>query len=94
VPVEICDGDFGVRVHDDPEMQALGLVVQQQHPKLGRYEQFGVTIDFSDTPQHIFGPPPVVGQHTREIMGEYGYDDADVDKLVESKAVFEELWYD
>jgi len=94
VPVEICDGDFGARVHDDPEMRALGLVVQQHHPKLGRYEQFGVTIDFSDTPQRIFGPPPVVGQHTREIMREYGYDDADVDKLVESKAVFEELWYD
>jgi crotonobetainyl-CoA:carnitine CoA-transferase CaiB-like acyl-CoA transferase len=94
VPVEICDGEFGVHVHDDPEMRALGLVVQQQHPKLGRYEQFGVTIDFSDTPQHIFGPPPVVGQHTREIMREYGYDDTDVDKLVESKAVFEELWYE
>jgi hypothetical protein len=35
-----------------------------------------------------------VGQHTREIMHDYGYDDADVDKLVESKAVFEELWYE
>ena len=93
VPVEICDGDFGVRVHDDPELQALGLVVKQQHPKLGRYEQLGITIDFSDTPQHIFGPPPVVGQHTREIMREYGFDDTDVDKLVESKAVFEELWF-
>jgi len=34
-----------------------------------------------------------VGQHTRELMCEHGYDDADVDKLVESKAVFEELWY-
>ncbi|MFN8026745.1 MAG: CoA transferase [Acidimicrobiia bacterium] len=94
VPVEVCNGDFGVHVHDDPEMQALGLVVKQQHPKLGRYEQLGVTIDFSATPQHIVGPPPVVGQHTREIMREYGYDDADVDKLVESKAVFEELWYE
>src|SRR5262249_26216304 len=92
VPCEICDGDFGVRVHDDPEMQALGLVVKQEHPMLGRFEHFGVTIDFSDTPQHIQGPPPPVGQHTREIMREHGYDDADVDKLVESKAVFEELW--
>jgi crotonobetainyl-CoA:carnitine CoA-transferase CaiB-like acyl-CoA transferase len=94
VPCEIADEDFGVRVHDDPELQELGLVVKQQHPKLGRWEQFGVTIDFSETPQRIFGPPPVVGQHTREIMHEYGYDDADVDKLVESKAVFEELWYE
>jgi crotonobetainyl-CoA:carnitine CoA-transferase CaiB-like acyl-CoA transferase len=94
VPCEVADGDFGVRVHDDPEMQALGLVVKQQHPKLGRYEQFGVTIDFSDTPQHIFGPPPVVGQHTREIMREHGYDDTEIDKLVDAKAVFEELWID
>jgi crotonobetainyl-CoA:carnitine CoA-transferase CaiB-like acyl-CoA transferase len=92
VPCEIANGEFGVSVHDDPELQRLGLVVKQQHPKLGRYEQFGVTINFSDTPQRIFGPPPVVGQHTREIMQEYGYDDADVDKLVESKAIFEELW--
>jgi len=92
VPCEIADGDFGVRAHDDPELQALGLVVKQEHPRLGRFEHFGVTIEFSDTPQHIQGPPPVVGQHTREIMREHGYDDADVDKLVESKAVFEELW--
>ncbi len=92
VPCEIADGDFGVRAHEDPELRALGLVVQQHHPKLGRFDHFGVTIDFSDTPQHIWGPPPVVGQHTREIMHEYGYDDHDVDKLVESKAVFEELW--
>jgi crotonobetainyl-CoA:carnitine CoA-transferase CaiB-like acyl-CoA transferase len=92
VPCEIADDGFGVRAHDDPEMQALGYVVKQQHPKLGRFEHFGVTIDFSETPQHIWGPPPTVGQHTREIMREHGYDDADVDKLVESKAVFEELW--
>jgi crotonobetainyl-CoA:carnitine CoA-transferase CaiB-like acyl-CoA transferase len=93
VPCEIADGEFGVDAHDDSELQRLGLVVKQQHPKLGRYEQFGVTIDFSDTPQQILRPPPVVGQHTREIMHEYGYDDADVDKLIESKAIFEELWH-
>ncbi|HZP27749.1 MAG TPA: CoA transferase, partial [Acidimicrobiia bacterium] len=92
VPCEIADGEFGVRVHDDPEMRELGLVVKQQHPKLGRFEHFGITIDFSETPQHIWGPPPIVGQHTREIMREHGYDDADVDKLVESKAVFEAQW--
>jgi crotonobetainyl-CoA:carnitine CoA-transferase CaiB-like acyl-CoA transferase len=92
VPCEIADGEFGVRAHDDPEIQALGLVVKQQHPKLGRFEHFGVTIDFSETPQRIWGPPPIVGQHTREIMREHGYDDADVDKLVESRAVFEEQW--
>ena len=94
VPCEIADPDFALHVFDDPEMQAHGLVVQQQHPKLGRFEHFGTTIHFSDTPGRIWGQPPVVGQHTREIMREYGFDDTEVDKLVEAKAVFEELWVD
>jgi crotonobetainyl-CoA:carnitine CoA-transferase CaiB-like acyl-CoA transferase len=92
VPCEICDPDFGLRLHDDPEMHAHELVVHQHHPKLGSFEHFGKTIHFSDTPERIWGPPPVCGQHTRQIMHEHGYDDAEIDKLVDSKAVFEELW--
>ena len=91
VPCEIADPDFAAGVFDDPEMRARGLVVEQQHPKLGRFEHFGTTIDFSDTPGKIWGPPPLVGQHTREILHEYGFDDTEIDKLVEVKAVFEEL---
>jgi crotonobetainyl-CoA:carnitine CoA-transferase CaiB-like acyl-CoA transferase len=92
VPCEVCDGEFGRRIHDDPEMQAHELVVRQQHPKLGRFEHFGQTITFSATPERIFGPPPVCGAHTREIMHEYGFEDAEIDKLVDAKAIFEELW--
>lgn len=92
VPVELCDEHFGLRVFDDPEMRAHELVVRQHHPKLESFEHFGKTIRFSDTPQRIWGPPPVCGQHTREIMREHGFDDADIDKLVTTKAVFEEHW--
>jgi crotonobetainyl-CoA:carnitine CoA-transferase CaiB-like acyl-CoA transferase len=92
VPCELCDDDFGRRIFDDPDMDAHELVVHQQHPKLGAYEQMGKTIHFSDTPERIWGPPPVCGQHTREIMHEHGFDDAEIDKLVEAKAVFEEHW--
>jgi crotonobetainyl-CoA:carnitine CoA-transferase CaiB-like acyl-CoA transferase len=94
VPCEIADPDFPRHVFDDPEMQAHGLVVQQQHPKLGSFEHFGTTIHFSETPGRIWGPPPVVGQHTREIMREYEFDDSEIDKLIDAKAVFEELWVD
>jgi crotonobetainyl-CoA:carnitine CoA-transferase CaiB-like acyl-CoA transferase len=94
VPCELADPDFSTGVFDDPQMKALGLVVTQQHPKLGRFEHFGTTISFSDTPGRIFGPPPVVGQHTKEIMGEYGYDHDEIDKLLAGGAVFGELWVD
>jgi crotonobetainyl-CoA:carnitine CoA-transferase CaiB-like acyl-CoA transferase len=94
VPCEIADPDFDRHLFDDPEMQAAGLVVEQQHPKVGRFEHFGTTINFSDTPGRIWGPPPVVGQHTRQIMHEHGFDDSEIDKLIDARAVFEELWVD
>ncbi|MDQ1680056.1 MAG: hypothetical protein QOI42_915 [Frankiaceae bacterium] len=94
VPCEIADPDFALHVFDDPEMRAHGLVVQHQHPRLGRFDNYGTTIDFSGTPTRVWGPPPLCGQHTREIMHEHGFDDSDVDKLVDAKAVFEELWVD
>jgi crotonobetainyl-CoA:carnitine CoA-transferase CaiB-like acyl-CoA transferase len=94
VPCEISDPDFPLGVFEDPEMRAHGLVVTQQHPKLGRFDHFGTTIDFSETPGRIFGPPPVVGQHTREIMEEYGFDQVEYEKLLANGAVFEELWVD
>jgi crotonobetainyl-CoA:carnitine CoA-transferase CaiB-like acyl-CoA transferase len=94
VPCEIADPDFSSGIYEDPEMQARGLVVEQQHPKLGRFDHFGRTITFSDTPGRIWGPPPVVGEHTREIMLEHGYETDEIEKLLAGAAVFEELWVD
>jgi crotonobetainyl-CoA:carnitine CoA-transferase CaiB-like acyl-CoA transferase len=92
VPCEIADPEFSRRAFDDPEMRELGLLVEQHHPKLGRFEHFGTTISFSDTPGRIWGPPPVVGQHTREIMREYDFSDDEIEKLLAGDAVFEDLW--
>ena len=75
-------------------MKAKGLVVRHQHPKVGWFDNYGTTINFSDTPSRVWGPPPICGQHTREIMHEYGYDDSDIDKLIEARAIFEDLWVD
>jgi crotonobetainyl-CoA:carnitine CoA-transferase CaiB-like acyl-CoA transferase len=94
VPCEIADPDFSSRIFDDPAMRDLGLIVEQQHPKVGRFDHFGSTITFSDTPTHIWGPPPVVGQHTRQILLEHGYEDGEIEKLLAGEAVFEELWVD
>jgi len=94
VPCEVADPDFSLHVFDDPEMRAHGLTLEVDHPKLGRFESYGQTIHFSDTPTRIWRPAPVCGQHTREIMHEYGFEDAEIDKLVDARAVFEELWVD
>ena len=91
VPCEVPNSDFGLSIFDDPELASQGLTVRLEHPLLGRYEAFGRTIDFSDTQAEIWGAPPLCGQHTRSIMNDMGYEDAEIDKLVKAKAVFEEF---
>ena len=91
VPCEISDEHFVEQVFDNPEMISRGLVVTQQHPQLGKYETVGSMIDFSETPGTIWGPPPLVGQHSREILREFGFDDTQIDALIADKAVFETL---
>jgi len=73
VPVEICDPDFPLRLHDDPEMTERGWVVSYPHTAVGKLGQHGLFFDFSDTPGRVQGPPLIVGQHTRQILEELGY---------------------
>ncbi|HEX5615641.1 MAG TPA: CoA transferase [Acidimicrobiia bacterium] len=85
-PVDTHGGD---RTLFDADNVALGLVAQYEHPMFGRLRQFGELIQFSDTPGRIFGPPPLVGQHTREIMHELGYRDPQIDALLERGVIGE-----
>jgi crotonobetainyl-CoA:carnitine CoA-transferase CaiB-like acyl-CoA transferase len=74
VPAEIAvDTVDGESVLFDEENLRLGLVAEYDHPRFGRMRQVGSLIRFSETPGRIAGPPPMAGQHTREILAELGY---------------------
>jgi crotonobetainyl-CoA:carnitine CoA-transferase CaiB-like acyl-CoA transferase len=73
VPVEISDPDMGSTWFDQPDLVAAGLVADYPHPRYGRFRQFGQLINFSDTPGRISGPPPLLGQHSHQVLGELGY---------------------
>lgn len=81
VPCEVCDPSFALQLHDDPEIGRRGWVVSYQHPFVGKLDQIGLPYDFSDTPARVQGPPLVVGQHSREILRELGYSQAQIDEL-------------
>jgi crotonobetainyl-CoA:carnitine CoA-transferase CaiB-like acyl-CoA transferase len=89
VPCEISSSTFEHELFDDADMRRLGLTVAQTHPHVGRLETFGTSIDFSDTPARVFGPPPVVGQHSREILTENGFDTTEIDDLLAAEAVYQ-----
>ncbi len=82
VPNEIpLDSLGGELVLNDADNVALGMVAEYEHPMMGTLRQFGELIQFSETPGVISRPPPLVGQHTREILEWLGCDAAEIDGL-------------
>jgi len=84
VPCEICDPEFALGLHDDPELRARGWVTSYPHAFVGKLDQVGLLCDFSETPGRVQGPPLIVGQHSREILRELGYSAAEIDALCAS----------
>jgi len=78
VSVDTWDGET---VLFDGDLVRLGLVTEYEHPLLGRVRQFGNLISFSDTPGRQERAAPMLGQHTREILAELGYDDTAAEDL-------------
>lgn len=75
-------------LHDDDNVR-LGLCASYDHPRLGRITQFGDLIRFGDTPAGTHTRPPLLGEHTREIMERLGYDPATVDAYRARGIVYE-----
>jgi len=82
VPNEVAlDVDGGQSALYDADAERLGLVTEYEHATLGRLRQFGETVHFSETPGQIVGPPPRVGEHSREILEELGVSPTEIDDL-------------
>ncbi|NYT43428.1 CoA transferase [Alcaligenaceae bacterium] len=70
-----------------PQTLARDMVVDLDHPQAGPTKALGSPIHFSRTPTQVLRPAPVLGQHTRELLREVGYADADIDVFVAEGAV-------
>ena len=92
VPCEISSDTFALGVFDDPELIERGWVTSYEQRQVGKLEQLGLLVDFSDTPGRIAGPPMTVGDSSREILRELGISDARIDELVAAKVVLDDPW--
>jgi len=67
-----------------------GLVFEHPESIHGPIREVGLYMHLSDTPGLKKGPAARLGQHTREILAELGYDESRIDALITSGAVYAE----
>ncbi len=75
------------QVYADPHVQARNMLVELEDPQLGTIKHIGVPVKLSGTPGSIRHRAPDLGEHTREVLEEAGYEAAEVENLVEHGVV-------
>ena len=74
-------------VYGDPHVQARGMEVETEHATAGRVRNIGIPVKLSETQGSIRRSAPALGQHTDEILGEFGYSEAELAQLRDDGAL-------
>ncbi len=75
-PIYTIDQTFA-----DPQVQHLGIAAPVSHPVKGEFRIVGSPINMHGTPKTIRRPTPDRGEHSDEILREFGFSDAQLREL-------------
>lgn len=78
-------------VPEDPQVIALKAIGSFEHKQAGTLRCVAPAVTMGETPATIEKAPPMIGEHTREILREYGVTEDMIDELFEKNIVSEEL---
>jgi len=73
-------------IHNE-QVVARGLITELEQPKVGRVRQPMPAARFEVNASTIGGPAPRIGEHSRQVLRELGYDEPAIEKMVSDKAV-------
>ena len=71
----------------DAQVRAREMIVETDHPTLGRLSTLGTPLKLSETPLTPGRPAPLLGQHTDEVLRDAGYGPMEVRALREAGVV-------
>jgi crotonobetainyl-CoA:carnitine CoA-transferase CaiB-like acyl-CoA transferase len=72
---------------ESPEARARSMLVEVEHPALGVLRQAGIPIEFEHTPGAVRTAPPLLGEHTDEVLAEVGLSDDEIARLRSDRVV-------
>lgn len=76
-----------VTVWDDPQVRAREMKRELDHPRAGTVPTLGFPQKYRNIDLRIDRHPPLLGEHTAEVLGELGYDEAAIGRLAEDRIV-------
>jgi formyl-CoA transferase len=65
--------DYHTALTQDPQVRHNGAVLSFDHPVAGPMTSIANPVNFHGSPAQVSRPPPVLGQHTREVLLEKGF---------------------
>ncbi len=68
------------------QVQARNIVVRSQHPTLGEVEHIAYPVSFNKLPRDVKRHPPLLGEHTREVLAQAGYSPDEIAGLLNEGA--------
>ncbi|MDN5217291.1 CoA transferase [Fulvivirgaceae bacterium BMA12] len=71
---------------EDPQVKHNNMILEYDHPTIGMVKTTGFPVSFSDTPQQIYRPAPLLNEHAGEILKTFcQYDDRQIDRFLSKK---------
>jgi crotonobetainyl-CoA:carnitine CoA-transferase CaiB-like acyl-CoA transferase len=69
-------------VFADPQTVAREMVMEADHPVAGRIKMIGPAWKMSALRMGVRRPPPLLGQHTAEVLGELGFSPEETESVL------------
>ena len=74
----------------DPQIRARGMVIEQDHPVLGRIRMPNLPFRFSGFELPVPAVAPAIGEHNRSIAASLGYTDGEIASMIADGVLYQE----